>query len=146
MSAQEQTNTPMRGRGRPPKIHDNSRVQAVLMSWSIAGSISRPAWLNDIITGAACLGTGDAKNRSQRPLCAALIFNVLRNCPVIYAASVASVIGHHYSRSQTDRYTAAARVASKGITAELCRRPEWVAQVAEGAAHMAGFEATIGEL
>lgn len=154
MSTQAQTTTPKRGRGRPPKTHDNSRVRAALEPWFIhAGSgiadpgegDERPAsltgmsWLDDIITGVSRMQTEGQK--STRPLDRGLILRILLRCPTIDASSVAAVTGRDYERAQADRYTAAARVASKGVAAELDRRPKWVGRVAADAAHMAAFDA-----
>jgi len=130
-----------RGRGRPAKEHDNSRVQAALVPWFISASsgfedqsvehVYQPMfrgspWLDDILTGVSRMQS-EGQN-STRPLNRDLILRVLLRCETISSASVAVVIGRDHQRAQTDRYTAAARVASKGVAAELDRRPEWAPQ------------------
>ncbi|MDZ4290987.1 MAG: hypothetical protein U1C47_03590 [Hydrogenophaga sp.] len=143
-----------RGRGRPPKTHDNSRVQAALTPWFIyAGSgvedhgtgddrpqsLTGMSWLDDILTGASRMQTEGQK--STRPLDRGVILRALLRCKTIDPTSVAEAIGRGHGRAQTDRYTAAARVASKGVAAAMDRRPAWVQQVADDAAHMAGLDA-----
>lgn len=158
MSTQAETTTPKRGRGRPPKTHDNSRVQAALVPWFIYGGdvvedhgdgdehpapLTGAPWLDDIITGVSRMQTKGQK--STRPLDRGLILRILLRCPTIDATSVWAVTGRNYERSQTDRYTAAAWVASKGIAAELDRRPEWGGRLEADAAYLEGFDGPMTE-
>lgn len=143
-----------RGRGRPPKTHDNSRVQAALVPWflyagsrveELGGGEERPpsltgmSWLDDILSGASRMQTEGQK--STRPLDRGVILRALLRCKTIDPTSIAKAIGRDHGRAQTDRYTAAARVASKGVAAAMDRRPAWVKQVADDAAHIAGLDA-----
>lgn len=158
MSAPAETTTPKRGRGRPPKTHDNRRVQAALVPWYIHGgsvvddpgdgdehpaSLTGMSWLDDIITGVSRMQTEGQK--STRPLDRRLILRILLRCPTIGSASVWAVAGRDYEKAQTDRYTAAARVASKGVAMELDRRPEWVARLEADAAYMEEFDGPMTE-
>ena len=139
------------GGGRPPLIHDNTRVRAVLTAWcgysapeevaddeeGTDGSGSR--WMDDILMGVSWLQSKG--QNSTRPLNKTLILRVLLHCDSITSEEVGRTIGRDHCRSQADRYTAAARVASKAIEAELDRRPEWVRQVLDDAASMAELDA-----
>lgn len=152
MSVQAEAATPKRGRGRPPKTHDNRRVQAALIPWLTfggGGCVDRPAvftgmaWLDDILTGASQLQSEG--QRSTRPLDRRLILRILLRCPIIDTASVSVVTGRDYERAQIDRYTAAARVASKGVAAQLERRPEWAAQMEANTACLYEFDGSMTE-
>ena len=158
MNAQAQTTTPKRGRGRPPKTHDNRRVQASLVPWFIYGgsvdddhgegcerpeSFTGMSWLDDIIAGVSRMQTEGQK--STRPLDRSLILRILLRCPTIDATSVSAVTGRGYGRAQTDRYTAAAWVASKGVATELDRRPGLVERLATDAAHLTEFDGPVTE-
>lgn len=158
MSAQTETATLKQGRGRPPKTHDNRRVQAALVPWFIhagSGSVDhgdggeRPesftgmSWLDDIIAGVSHMQSEGQK--STRPLDRSLILRILLRCPTIDATSVSAVTGRDYGRAQTDRYTAAARVASKGVAAELDRRPGVVERLTAVAVYLTNFDGPLTE-
>lgn len=129
MSAQAQITTPTRGRGRPPKAHDNRRVAAFVSHYPTAFDLGqdRPA-LDDVLTGAAHLQS--AGQGSTRPLSRLKLFMVLQHCQTISTGAVSGVLGGECCRSQADRYAAAARVASRAIVCHLERRPEWEGEAA----------------
>lgn len=127
--------TAQRGRGRPSIEHDNRRVAAFMSHYRTAFDLGqdRPA-LDDVLTGAALLqseGQG-----STRPLSRLKLFMVLQHCPTISTGAVSEVLGGDSSRSQADRYAAAARVASKAIVMHLDRHPAWEGEAATLAAFM----------
>ena len=133
-------------KGRPAKSHDNARVREVLSAWSVCeGSVAEDVadgcgdrWLSDILTGVSWLQTHG--QQSTRPLNSSLILRVLVHCDSITSEAVGRCIGRGLKRAQVDRYTAATRVASKAIEAELDRRPQWVRQVLDDAAYFAELD------
>lgn len=146
MSTDVRMSTPLvrRGGGRPTLIHDNAHVREVLVAWCGYGDPDEvtdgggTGWVGDILTGVSWLQSKG--QNSTRPLDKTLILRVLLHCDSITSEAVGRTIGRDHCRSQADRYTAAARVASKAIEAELDRRPEWVRQVLDAAASMAALD------
>ena len=122
---QEPTNqSPIRGRGRPALVHDNSRVQAFVGYFDNAHDLTETMpRLDDVITGITYLQTeGQA---STRPLSKQMLFRALQRCQTIDTLSVAVALGREYSRAAIARYTAIARVASKAIERLLDTHPTW---------------------
>lgn len=129
-----------RPRGRPAIVCDNQRVAAFLSHYPTAFDLGqdRPA-LDDVLTGATMLQTEG--QGSTRPLSRIKLFAVLQHCPTISSKAVADIMGGECSRSQADRYTAAARVASKAIASHLDRHPAWEQEAATLAASMEAIDA-----
>lgn len=144
-----------RGRGRPPKVHDNSRVSAFLIAAAAVDptpgdwrdNTNAPArdpaalvltpWkgpLDDVITGAKWLQS--AGQDSSRPLSRVRLLRVLSGCPTISPRAVGQALGGAASRSTVDRYAASARVASKAIAGLLDRHPGWEADVVADSAYL----------
>lgn len=128
-----------RGRGRPPRVQDNSRVAAFLIAAAacypaVPASNSCRGPLCDVLTGAQWLQSeGQASTRS---LSRVRLLRVLSGCPAISPQAVRQALGGVASRSTVDRYAASARVASRAILGLLERHPEWEAEALEDSAYL----------
>lgn len=103
---------------RPPTTHPNGPVTAFLAGYfSAAEACEELSWLDDILAGVVWLKTeGDS---GTRPLSRKVLFCVLQRCEVISTAGVGAVMAGRARPRTVERYAAAARVASKAITARL---------------------------
>lgn len=129
MSTDAQTTTPKRGRGRPPKTHDNSRVQTYLrecglQDWGkhFAALPHQLPWLADLFRAAECAQTQG--QNSNGPLNGRLIFGILLACSVVGAATIAEALPREYSPAQLGRYALASEFVSQQIARHLDQRPE----------------------
>jgi hypothetical protein len=140
MSTDAQTTTPKRGRGRPPKDHDNRRVAAFMSHYPTAFDLGqdRPA-LDDVLTGATLLQTEG--QGSTRPLSRLKLFMVLQHCPTISTGAVSGIFGGECSPATAVRYAAIARVASKAIASHLDRHPAWEEEASTLATSMETIDA-----
>lgn len=127
MSADVQTTEPKRGRGRPPKAHDNRRVQEYLKGcglrdWDKHFTLLNKhiPWLADIIEAAACaqLDTQD----SDKPLKGRRIFSVLMNCAIVGAQTIPR--SAPWVDQNIPRYALASEVASLHIARYLDTCPK----------------------
>ena len=103
---------------RPPTTHENGAVAAFLAGYfNGAEACGEHPWLDDIMTGVVVLKTeGDT---GTRPLSRKVLFSLLQRCEVISTVGVGTVLAGRAKARTVDRYAAAARVASKAITARL---------------------------
>lgn len=129
MSAQAQTITPKRGRGRPPKTHDNRRVQAYLMACGLQDRGTHFAalprhipWLADLFRAAECAQTQG--QNSNGTLNGRLIFGILLSCSVVGAAAIVEALPRDYSPAQLGRYALASEFASQQIARHLDQCPK----------------------
>jgi hypothetical protein len=97
------------------KIHDNRAVYDALLPFRTYSELVEAHPRADcILTGTAWLMTSG--HTATRPLARKVLFHVLAGCPWITTSAVAeSTTWRAYSRTQLERYAAAARVASTAL-------------------------------
>ena len=128
MSAHAENTTPKRGRGRPPKTHDNSRVQEYLRACGLQdrgkhfAALPRISWLSDLLRAAECAQTKG--QNSNGPLNGRLIFGILLSCSVVGASTIGEALPRDYSPAQMGRYALASEFASQQIARYLDQCPE----------------------
>lgn len=110
-----------RGRGRPPKVHDNSRVKDFLSDYpEVADLLTANPGLADVFAGiGAARSEGDT---AKRPLPASRLFGLLARCDIITTGAVAEALAWaKLSAATIKRYTLAARTLSQFIGWEIDR-------------------------
>jgi len=101
-------------RGRPVKVQDNRTVHAFASNfWNATDMTQVYPGTDDILSGVLALKTdGDSATRSLSRTC---LFHILSNLDSISVREVQALLRSNYSERTVQKYTEAARVASKGL-------------------------------
>lgn len=112
-----------RGRGRPPIIFNNRRVQGFVRCFVTTHELcEHHARIDDVLEGVVHLQTkGEAHTRC---LSRRVLFRVLQGCSVLDTASVGGVLPGA-GLSTVKRYAAAARVSARAVERLLDAHPGW---------------------